>query len=189
MSDATSAIDRIARLERRVRTLSVVTAGSLIALLATVTIAWTTPPQSSVLRARRLVLEDEQGRDRIVLGAPLPSLIQGGVRLPSRVGMTINDSTGLERFGLSLASTGSLGMGFDAPAGTGDDRNRERINIVADGEGGSYIRFLNRQTSAAGFLRLGDDDRMWLEFLDVQPSSIVQRRIGFNGDERVEIPR
>jgi hypothetical protein len=103
--------------------------------------------------------------------------------------MTINDSTGLERFGLSLASTGSMGMGFDAPLGTGDDRNRERINIVADGEGGSYIRFLNRQTSIAGFLRLGDDDRMWLEFLDVQPSSIVQRRIGFTGDEQVEIPR
>jgi hypothetical protein len=37
-------------------------------------------------------------------------------------------------------------MGFDAPRGKGDDRNGERITIVADETGGGYIRFLDRRT-------------------------------------------
>jgi hypothetical protein len=82
-----------------------------------------------------------------------------------------------------------MGMGFDAPRGTGDDRNRERINIVADQSGGAYIRFLNRRTSAVGFLSLGEDDRMWLDFVDVQQDKVVRRRLTFAGEEMVEAPR
>jgi len=79
--------------------------------------------------------------------------------------------------------------GFEGPRGTGDDRNRERINIVADQDGGAYIRFLNRKTSVVGYLRLADDDRMWLEFVDVRPERVVRRRLGFEGEETVERAR
>lgn len=80
-------------------------------------------------------------------------------------------------------------MGFDAPPGTGDERNRERINISADAKGGAYIRFLNRKTIVPGLLQLGDDDRLYLDFLDVQPSKVVRRRIGFSGEWKIEESR
>ena len=140
------------------------------------------------LERQSLIIEDTQGRDRIVLGAPIPNPKEGK-RISPSVGMVINDENGYERFGLSLQAGGSMGMGFDAPPKTGDDRNRERINIVADEKGGAYIRFLDRRTSIAGFLRLDANNQLQLEFLDVQPREIVTRRIGFKGEETTRIPR
>ena len=98
-------------------------------------------------------------------------------------GMIIVDTVGLERFGLTLRSNGNMGMGFDAPLGAGDDRNRERINITATSSGGASIRFLNRQTWVVGYLQLGQDDRMWLDFLEYSRDSVIHRRIGLTGDE------
>ena len=69
-------------------------------------------------------------------------------------------------------------MGFDAPPGTGDPRNRERINIVADSDGGAYIRFLNRKTYPAGFLRLDEKDQFHLEFVDVSQGKVRRRQLG-----------
>ena len=46
-----------------------------------------------------------------------------------------------------------------APPGTGDDRNRERVTIVADAQGGAYVRLK-------------------------QPST-VRRRIGLKGEETI----
>ena len=76
-------------------------------------------------------------------------------------------------------------MGFDAPLGTGDDRNRERINIVADEGGGAYIRFLDRETYVKGRLYLTDDNKILLEFLDFHPDEVVYKRIGFDDEEIV----
>ena len=80
-------------------------------------------------------------------------------------------------------------MGFDAPPGTGDPRNRERIDIVADAAGRAYIRFLNRKTFVPGRLVLDDQDQFYLEFLDFQDGKTVSRRIGFKGEEKVEQAR
>jgi hypothetical protein len=38
-------------------------------------------------------------------------------------------------------------------------------------------------------LRLGADDRLWLEFLDVRPQKVVRRRIGLTGQETIEEAR
>ena len=84
---------------------------------------------------------------------------------------------------------GRIGMGFDAPPKTGDDRNRERINIVAGEKGGACLRFLDRRTLVAGFLRLDANNQLWLEFLDVGPTEVVTRRIGFKGEETTRTAR
>jgi hypothetical protein len=78
---------------------------------------------------------------------------------------------------------------FSAPPGIGDERNRERITVSADANGGGYIRFLNRKTFVPGILQLETDDRLYLDFLDLQPSKVVRRRIGFNGEQRIEEAR
>jgi hypothetical protein len=143
---------------------------------------------SPIIRTRGLIIVDDKGRERILLGAPVPDPPGDGKRINPATGMIILDPEGYERFGLGLMDNGTMGMGFDAPRGKGDDQNRERINIIADSEGGAMIRFLNRKTLVPGWLRLGGDDNLYLEFIDVQgdKKKIVKRRIGMKGDETVE---
>ena len=52
------------------------------------------------------------------------------------------------------------------------------------------IRFLNKKTSVPGWIRLGDDDNLYLEFIDVQKdkNKIVKRSIGMNGEKTVVEP-
>ena len=103
--------------------------------------------------------------------------------------MIINDALGVERFGLGLQGSGRLVMGLDAPPGKGDDRNRERITLVADENGGSYIRFLDRTTSVPARLYLDDQNRVWLEFIGAEGNEIIRRRIGLSGEETIRAPR
>ena len=141
---------------------------------------------SGNVRVRSLIVEDERGRERIVLGAPLPG---DGRNTNLRSGIRINDLNGVERFGVTLFEDGRMVMGLDAPPGKGDDRNRERINLVADQDGGSYIRFLDRRTLIAGRLVLSSDNKLWLEFLDVTDKEIVRKRLGVSGEETVREAR
>jgi hypothetical protein len=50
------------------------------------------------------------------------------------------------------------------------------------------FRFLNRKTSVPGWLKLGDDDNLYLEFIDVQKdkNKVIKRRIGMNGEKTTE---
>lgn len=52
------------------------------------------------------------------------------------------------------------------------------------------IRFLNRKTSVPGWIRLGEDDKLYLEFIDVQKdkNKVIRRKIGMNGEQTVEEP-
>lgn len=150
----------------------------------------TTGDIPSIIKARGLIIVDEQGRERIIMGAPMPDPPNEGKRINPAHGMMILDQNGYERFGVGLMDNGQMAMGFDAPRGTGDDRNRERLHFIADAKGGATIRFLNRKTSVPGWLRLGDDDKLYLEFIDVQKdkNKVVRRRIGMDGEEKLEEP-
>lgn len=182
--------ERVVRLERRQRLLGIMCVGLVIVTISAVT--WpsvSAQGQPAVLRARGLIIVDDQGRERIVIGSPVPDPKEGK-RLNPSTGMVINDVNGYERFGLGLTQDNRMGMGFDAPPGKGDGRNRERINIVADENGGSYVRFLNRKTGVVGRLILDASDQFYLEFLDFPDGKVLSRRIGFKGEQPVmELPR
>jgi hypothetical protein len=138
--------------------------------------------QSDALRVRSLIVEDASGQPRVVLGAPLP----GDARTSNlRTGIRINDPKGVERMGLTINEQGVMGMGFDAPPGTGDDRNRERFNIVADEKGGVAIRMKDRRTYVVSSWYLDDQNRAWLEFSDYSQQSTIRRRVGLKGEETI----
>ena len=63
--------DRLARLERQVHYLRVV-AGALGALSLVAMGAAFRQGQPQILRARGLIIEDQAGRERILIGAPIP---------------------------------------------------------------------------------------------------------------------
>lgn len=179
---------RIAHLERHLRLTQAALLGFTLALVALVTTGSGRAPWTDEVRTRSLVVVDEAGNERVVIGAPVPDPADGR-RISPQAGIVINDEAGYERFGLGLQENGRVVMGFDAPPGTGDDRNRERITIVADEAGGAYLRFLNTQTSVVGRLILTEGDEMALEFTDVTADSVTIRRLGMDGSELVRIGR
>lgn len=144
-----------------------------------------------VIRARGLVLVDEQGRDRIIMGAPVPDPPNAGKRISPAHGMIILDPQGYERFGVGLMDNGQMGMGFDAPIDPANPKkNPERLHFIADANGGAMIRFLNRQTGVPGWIRLGDDDKLYLEFIDVQKdkNKVIKRQLSVDGEKMIEQP-
>jgi hypothetical protein len=176
------AIDaRLQRLERQVGTLKAVAAGLVVLAVMLATIPRPLAQQATdSLRVRRLVVEDATGKERIVLGY----LDAPGVT--RRMGLRINDPAGAERFGLSYIENGSLVMGFDAPPGTGNDANRERISISTDAKGGASIRFLDRRTSVASRMYLDDQNRVWMQFSDFMQKPAQIRRYGLAGEEVIQ---
>jgi hypothetical protein len=180
--------NRLALLERQLRRAKLLALGAASIMIFAAAIAWTSTAQPQVLRVRGIIVVDDRGRERIYLGSPVPDPAEGK-RIAPGTGLVINDSIGLERFGLSLFPNGNVVMGFDAPRGKGDDRNRERINIVADGEGFGYIRLLGRDTWAKAFLRLDADNQAYLDFVDLPPGKSLRRRFGLRGETWSEEPR
>lgn len=180
---------RIDTLERQLR----LTQAACAALTALVVVLFfsSTPPvavQSDELRAKSLIIVDDQGRERVIIGAPVPDPSDGRRRVAS-TGIVIADENGYERFGVVLQETGNMVMGFDAPPGTGDERNRERINIVADSKGGAHIRFLDRRTRVKSRLFLGNDNEVRLEFIQFEDDSINFRQLGFDGSRTISTKR
>ena len=57
---------------------------------------------AKLIRASGIVIEDEQGRDRIVIGSPVPNPREGRRSSPS-TGLVINDAEGYERFWARIA--------------------------------------------------------------------------------------
>ena len=168
---------RMNRLERQLRVLKI--AAVVLAVLA---IAMALAPKPAAqqpaesMRVKQLIVEDESGRSRLVLG-PLDA---GNNR---RMGIRINDTSGVERFGVAFMNDGNMVLGLDAPPGTGNDANRERINLVADQKGGAYIRFLDRRTYVVSRMYLDDQNRAWMSFSDFTQTPALIRRYGLSGEE------
>jgi hypothetical protein len=145
-----------------------------------------------LVRTRGLIIVDEKGRDRIIMGAPVPDPPHIGKRKHPAHGMIILDDKGYERFGVGIMdNTGQMAMGFDAPHDPANPKkNSERLHFIADGNGGAMIRFLNRQTGVPGWIRLGDDDKLYLEFIDVRPdkNKVTKKQISIDGEKTIEQP-
>src|SRR5688572_21714540 len=176
---------RVAQLERQVRLLKGMAGMAVVLTMVLAIAAPHTQAQqgADALRVRQLIVEDAAGRSRLVLGyldAP------GNTR---RIGMRINDPAGAERFGLSFIDNGSLVMGFDAPPGTGNDANRERITIAADEKGGAHLRFLDRRTNVVSRMYLDDQNQVWMQFSDFTQTPAVIRRYGLAGEETIRPAR
>ncbi len=181
MADPSATMERLNRLEAESRRLRWMILGLCALLILSVSASRTGAQQAApdVLRVKGLVVEDAAGRAAIVLGAPMAE----GAN--SRTGLKIVDPTGRERIGISIVPNGDAVVGLDAPRGTGDERNPERISLNADAKGAAHIRFLDRRTSVAARMYLDPQNRVWLSFSDFAQTPPVIRRYGLTGEEVV----
>ena len=173
---------RLSNLERQLRrTQYVALVGLASAAVLSLSAFASRSHAPGVVRTRALIIEDAQGRERVVLGAPVPDPKEGRRRSAS-TGLVINDSAGIERFGVGLADDGSMTMGLDAPPSSSSGDNRERITLTAGHTGGSELRFLDRESRVRAHIALFNDNTVALFFTDYQPGKTTVHRVGASGD-------
>jgi hypothetical protein len=171
---------RIEVLERRLRRLVLASGIAWLAVMVLAASAWTSQSQGDVLRVRALIITDENGTERIVVGAPIPE--PEGRRIAPNTGLVINDSAGAERFGMGLLGNGNLVMGFDAPPRPGIRSNRERLTFAVDREGRPKLRFLDTNGLVRTHMELFNDNNVYLFFTDLQDEATVVHRVDAHGD-------
>ena len=99
--------------------------GALLVFVVFLLTAPTGEKPGDILRVRQLIIVDEKGAERIVIGAPVPDPQVMGKRLHRRspaTGIQINDASGNERGGIGMLDDGSFVVGMD------DERN-ERVDL------------------------------------------------------------
>jgi hypothetical protein len=83
--------NRLASLEKQLRHHRRWTLALLTLLGAAMAAAWVPGRRDRAIRARSITIEDEAGRDRMVIAAPVPDPREGE-RVSAVVGLVINDA-------------------------------------------------------------------------------------------------
>jgi len=104
-------------------------------------------PTHELLKTRTLLVVDEKGTPRVILGAPVDDKKwMGFERNKPMYGLAICDANANEQIGMGVSDDGSVGLGLDAKVGVGNPGNRERINLAVRPDGSSMIRMLDNDT-------------------------------------------
>lgn len=141
---------RTAKLERRLRLVNLFW---ILIFGVLMTSAWQINKYSGEiidnLRVRQITVLDEQGRERMSIGSPVPGPMTNGKRSPRispSTGIIINDATGNERSGWGVFDNG-------------------RSNLCFDGTSGAEVVCLSQGGEDHGGLTIKDKNSNWLMFL------------------------
>jgi hypothetical protein len=153
---------RLARAERRSRWSILVTL-----IIGVVLLVSAATPQDDIIRARAIVITDADGRDRIVLGAPL-SAGREGPQFTQAVGMIVLDSLGklnvavgannplvLEGGATGMRRTESAGFTIYDPRG---GHERGGMGVFADGRANVCLDYGSGTKEAACMMVEGGDE-------------------------------
>ena len=152
--------ERLQRSERWVQLSAIgwcVTATLLLSAISTSTVHGR-QTQTEQLRVRELDIVDEQGRERIVLAAPLPDpVVNGKVEKRIRVvsaGVQFKALDGTERGGIAASDDGSFMFGIDDEAG----RERAHLYYIPKRGSGVYLQGENDKETVSLLLPNGGHD-------------------------------
>jgi len=178
---------RVAHLERSLRRTRVAAVAAGLLLFAFIGVQAARKPVAvqDVVRARRLVLVDDEGRVR----AELAQDPKDTDRRARSAGLRILDGTGHERGGFSTFDDGSVVLGMDAPGGVGAAMP-DRIGLVVYPDGSAHVMLIDNETRAV--VKLASDGNggggvqtfRW----DMDAKQIHIRTTTFDGDERTTAP-
>lgn len=176
---------RVFVLERRLRRDRAIGAVALVALLAlgAARSPAQTPSVQDVLRVRQLVVVDDEGRTRIVLGQD-PKDTQ---RRSRGCGMILVDSKGSERFGVSTMDDMSVVLGMDAPRGVGSPMP-DRIGLAVGADGAARIDLIDNRTMIPVRLVADASGTGGVEFFDydVEKLKVTITRLDSSGEHKRE---
>jgi hypothetical protein len=102
---------------------------------------------SDTIRLHKLVILDQEGKERIVIAAPLPDPLVNGRRMKRRTGVSagvqFKDPDGTERGGIASEDDGSFMFGID------DERGKERAHLYYIPNRGSGVLLQGENGSQA----------------------------------------
>jgi len=142
------------------------------------------PDTAAELRTRRLVVVDDQGVARVVIGQD-PKDTE---RRSRAAGITIHDRHGHERGGMSTFDDDSVVLALDAPKGVGDPM-RDRLGLSVYPNGAAAITLINNQTLISVRLISEADGTGGVEFIDydLPNRKAAIKRLSFKGESVQEI--
>ena len=133
--------------------LAVVILAAIVVLREKPAVASAAENPGEILRVKGLVIVDENGTERVWIGAPLPGQLVNGKReqRPSvQAGIVLYDDKGIERSGyVTDDKSGNVFLSLD-------DRNKQEAVFVADAERGTALRMWYDKDSAE--IRVDPDD-------------------------------
>jgi hypothetical protein len=151
--------------------------------------------QEDIVRVRALIVLDEEGRERIVLGAPIPDL-RSGTRESVANGMVILGENGRDRVvvGSRMAKRIAPASGIQINGPEGNERARfgyldnGRVVFGLDYENGEAVTLAVRPDGSAG-VRVNGRNRRPRAFLGTTALDTMTRLVLFDtaGTERVRI--
>lgn len=184
---ASAIVERITLLERSLRRTRLAAAVAGLGLAASIGFAavWHPVGISDEIRTRRLVVVDDEGRARVVVGQD-PRDTQ---RRSRAAGLTIRDSHGTERGGFSTMDDGSVVFGMDAPAGVGAAMP-DRIGLVVYPDGSAHVMLIDNLTRAVAKLQSDGDGGGGVQVFkwDMEAGQIHIRTVTYDGDRRETHP-
>jgi len=141
-------------------------------------------PVSDEVRTHRLVIVDDQGRQRVVLAQDPPN----GQRISRAAGLIIFDDKGNERGGFSTMADGSVVLGMDAPVGVGAPM-RDRIGFKVFPDGSAHVMLIDNQTRAVAKLQSdGQGGGVQVFKWDMAAQQVHIRTLTFDGETRDSVP-
>lgn len=205
-----SAQHRIKQLERQLR--FTWSAGlALLALLAVGMQVDSSQPdsESETLRTQQLIVEDEEGRPRIILGAPIVK-VDGRVRQDSMTGLLVLDENGIDRVAVGspvtdpqvegeIHSRNSPATGISFNDKNGNERGGlgildgdNRVVLGLDRKGGEGVVLFILPNGRAGLLINGTDNEPGgggpqRVFLGTSPSSHMPELIMYDTSETARL--
>ena len=183
MQDDSQELQRIRTLERSLMRLQITTTASIVMLLLLLTGAFVRGQNSDEVRTRRLVVVDDHGQTRVVLGQD-----RVGFQRSSRAaGLLLYDEKGNERGGFSTMADGSVVIGMDAPVGVGAAM-RDRIGLKVYPNGSSQVMLIDNQTGVVARMisEEGPGGSRGVQVFKWEPdlSKHYIRTVTFDGDVR-----
>ena len=187
MTEIPSAVeDRITLLERTLRRTRFGAAAVSLVLLALVGVQARRPATVlAEVRARRIVVVDDQGRIRVEI-AQDP---RDTDRRARSAGLRIFDNTGHERGGFGTFDDGSVVLAMDAPHGVGAPMP-DRLGLTVSPDGSADLMLIDNRTRAVA--QLVSDGRggggVQVFKWDMDAKQIHVRTVTYDGDQRETMP-
>jgi len=177
-------IERMVTLERRFRqAIGVACAAVVCTVFAVANRAGAEKELPAEIRTTRLVVVDDQGKPRIIIGQDP----KGTDRISRAAGIVLLDDKGDERGGFSTLDDGSVVLGMDSPAGVGSAM-RDRIGLKVYSNGAASISLLNNQAGIPVRMISEASGDGGLEFLDydLKARKAFIKRMSFAGETKTE---
>lgn len=185
--DAMDLEQRLSDLERSVRRTRLVAGGLAFTLVALTVAAFRRPEKTSAeVRTRRLVVVDDSGRARVMIGQD-PITTQ---RQSRSVALLLFDRSGAERGGFGVTDEGAVGIGLDAPVGVGTSPTRDRIGALVAPDGTAQVTILDNGAHAVAGLRADGHGVAGVQVFkwDASRKRLYTRTLTYDGDVRDSTP-